>query len=532
MDYETVHTSDVLIIGGGGAALIAACAAADAGMSVNLVSKKPFGLASCTAYAGGGFTAPLKGVSVDQHRQMTLTTGCGLNDPDLIDVLSSEAPEALERLRDWGVDLKIRPGGAFVRGKFSNPMTSGTGMTLPLVDRCKALGVGLHHRVRVERLLQEDFGGQVYGAEGRDRDGTPTQFRAGATILATGGGGWLYSRTDNPSGTTGDGYLLALGAGARLRDMEFVQFYPLGSAPGSPTTWYMGVQILDHARLVDGTGEAFVPSLFEQWGISSGAEANRLERDRLSRAIALLRRHTGRVTLHLEDIPEDMRKDQALAHRAQLLGGRRKDTWCPVEVAPIQHFMSGGAVVDPWGRTEIPGLYACGEVTGGVHGANRIGGNALTELTVFGIRAAETAAREAQGAPPPRGGQAFIRPGRPIVKQAESGEGAPLSFQEVRHLADEFLGPLRDHDGLEKALARLGQWAHDGEDPGFEHRAIVTTATLVALAALTRKESRGCHYRSDFAEESDERNVVLLQAEPSTDGPDFDLQVSATVESL
>jgi succinate dehydrogenase/fumarate reductase flavoprotein subunit len=140
MDEITTHTSDVLLIGGGGAALIAACAAVDAGMSVNLVSKKPPGLASCTAYAGGGFTAALEGVSADQHRQMTVRTGCGINNPELVDVLSEEGASALNRLRNWGVNLRFRPGGASVRSEQGNPLTGGTGLTLPLLRHCREIG--------------------------------------------------------------------------------------------------------------------------------------------------------------------------------------------------------------------------------------------------------------------------------------------------------------------------------------------------------------------------------------------------------
>jgi succinate dehydrogenase/fumarate reductase flavoprotein subunit len=506
---------DVLVLGGGGAAMVAACAAAETGASVKLISKKKPGVSSCTAYAGGGFTLATGGLAPEKHQAHTLETGRYVNDRELVDVFTAEGKQAVQQLEEWGVDVHWREGGVSVRSESLNPMVGGMGMTLPLVERCRELGVDVEYPLTVDRLLQQEFGGRVVGAEALTPDGTRHRFFAHCTVLATGGGGWLFARTDNPAGISGDGYRLALGAGARLRDMEFVQFYPIGSGPDVGTTWMMDAGILDHARLTDGDGSEFVPALFEEWGISSGREANKFERDRLSQAIARRRQETGRVVLHLEEVPEELRQHDRLRHNARLVSGNRSDPWQPVEVAPVQHFMSGGTAVDACGQTGVPGLLACGEVTGGAHGANRVGGNALTELTVFGLRAGKKAVELASERPVVVSAsqraagfvkaQSFLFDADDVTPRWSQVEGdhRDFSLDQLRQLASQKLGPVRDGEGLAEALQQLEEWAGTAVESAraAEIHSLTLTARTIALAALLREETRGVHCRRDYPEE-------------------------------
>lgn len=503
MDMVTRLESDVLVIGGGGAALVAAIAAAEGGAKVALASKGPVGLLSCTAYAGGGFTAAVEGFTPARHRELTMEIGRGVNDPDLVHILSEEGAGALSWLEERGVALAYRRGGASMAGPSLGKLVKGTAMTMPLVDRCRELGVEFHHPVRVHTLLQEDFGGRVFGARGDARRGE-VEFRSGAVILATGGGAWTFSHTDNPRGLTGDGYLMGFAAGCSLRDMEFVQFYPLGPGPDVERTWYMDARILDRVRLTDGHGRDFLTPLLAEWGLSSGREINMLARDRLSRAIAQKRVETGRVLLHLEDLPPEDRRDARMAHRARLMAGPDpRDPWMPVEVAPVSHFMSGGLVVDSRGETGIDGLFACGEVTGGVHGANRVGGNALTELTVFGIRAGKGAAEASElrrDADP----SAYLPPIAGI-DLSEHTQGRHLGEANFRKRAYELVGPLRTPESMGEMLGMtagsLAEMGHHRDASGDD--ALHWTAAAVALAGLAREESRGTHYRTDSPGEVD-----------------------------
>jgi succinate dehydrogenase/fumarate reductase flavoprotein subunit len=246
--------------------------------------------------------------------------------------------------------------------------------------------------------------------------------------------------------------------------MKFVQFYPIGSGPDVGTTWMMDAGILDHARLTDGDDSEFVPGLFEEWGISSGREANKFERDRLSQAIERRRQETGRVVLHFEEVPEELRQHERLRHNTRLVGGNHSNPWQPVEVAPVQHFMSGGTAVDACGQTGVPGLLACGEVTGGAHGANRVGGNALTELTVFGLRAgkkaAELASERPAGVSPSQQAAGFVKAQSflfdvdDVTAGASQTEGnhCEFSIDQLRQLASQKLGPVRDGESLREAL--------------------------------------------------------------------------------
>jgi len=523
-NFSGESAADILVIGGGGAALTAACRCRELGASVTLLSKKRPGLASCTAYAGGGFTAPLEGVSGGEYQEMVLRAGRGLNDAQLVRVLAEDAGSAFDRVQDWGVQFNRRPGSASVRGELDNPLLRGTGLTFPLLRRARELGVNIVYPFSVTRLLQEDFRAPVRGVAGVDGDGQVRRIRGRSVILASGGAGYLYGRTDNPAGITGDGYAMALAAGASLRDMEFVQFYPLGSVHEG-ANWFMDTQLLDSVRLSDGNGEEFLSDLLREWNLSSGAEINLLARDRMSAAIEAKRRSTGRVTLHLEEAGSDLRSNDEIAHLAALMSRDRSDPWRPVEVAPVQHFFCGGVVTDEWGATGVGNLLACGEVAGGAHGANRVGGNALTELLVFSLRAAGAAVQNAGrtgGGTLPGRSEAFSPRGvqiRSIDGEEPSAPAPPeweYSFSGLRRLIMRHLGPVREAGGLKDCLQTSLYFSREGLSDGKKMPAV--TAQLIAASALARRESRGCHRREDYPGQEKELRVCFAQPVQARDG--------------
>ncbi len=507
---KTPDSTDVVVIGGGGAALIAAIRARELGAEVMLVSKKRPGISSCTAYAGGGFTAPLGGMEPDEYLQAVRHTGRDLNDSQLLQVTADESPQAFAAVADWGVEFSWRRGGASVQREIDRPLLGGTGLTLPLVRRAEQVGVKMLHPFTATRILQAEPYGPALGIEVADRDGDQYRIRAGSVVLATGGAGRIYARTDNPSGIAGDGYALALTAGARLRDMEFVQFHPLGSVHDRGGNWFMGCTILDHVRLTDGEGCEFLPPLMHKWNLPTGRDLNRFARDRLSLAIEQRRRDTGAVYLHLEEADSRLRDDPGLAHRAGILAGDRSDPWRPTPVAPVQHFFSGGVCIDEWAETDVANLFAPGEVAGGLHGANRVGGHALTELLVFGRRAGAAAAERAAQMTAAQPADAAVHPG-PCTGTTIDGtpvNPGPAIETSLTSLMQNNVGPMREGESLRAGLATLLHYSAANLPPS--RRGPILTGAAVAASALAREESRGCHWREDFPAECTQPRIFTV----------------------
>lgn len=376
--------------------MTAALTAAQQGARVVSMSKVRPGNATCTIYAGGGFTLGVEGMSTEEHRKMTYETGRLMNVPELLDVFSRDAPSIIDFLRDAGVPFTIRRGGIGIRPDPAFPLLGGKALTDGLHNACLGLGVTFVSNVVAMRLLASDGG--ISGVECIDHSsGEVVTFAADAVLLATGGGGALYERTDNPRRITGDGYRLALDASCHLLDMEFVQFYPMGFDTPGGAHWFMDLGVVDRARVTGPDGREFLKEMLRKEGISSGREANLLARDKCSVAIAL-ENEKGQCLLHLEDIPkEEWRSSVHYRSVARMFPPSSPPWKGPVPLNPIEHYFPGGVAIGTEGQTEIPGLFACGEVTGGVDGANRVGGNALTSCVLFGMKAGRSAARHAKG---------------------------------------------------------------------------------------------------------------------------------------
>lgn len=547
-----------VVIGQGAAGLSAALALARQGVRVKSISKVRPGNATCTIYAGGGFTLGVGGMSTDEHREMTYRTGRRLSIPDLLDVFSWEAPSIVDFMKEAGVPVNVRRGGVSIERDPAFPLLGGKPLIDSLARACLSSGVSFINNTAAMRLLVGDAG--IEGVECLElTSGEVTVMSAGAVILATGGGGTLFERTDNPQRITGDGYRLALQASCRLLDMEFVQFYPIGIDIPGGAHWFLDLGIIDAARLTGEGGREFLKEMLLKEGIGSGRQANLLARDKCTVAIALESRKAP-VLLHLQDIPREVWENNRYLGSIGRMFPKEKPPWSgPVVVHPIEHYFPGGVAIGTSGETEIPGLFACGEVTGGVDGANRVGGNALTNCILFGRKAGDGAAAYLKGEKIPaldlgetgvpdktgvlgemqelrnvRSGECslpvtidisvapalstgeWIRTWKDNPAPAGSRNGSTGVLPEelrraLRTYSSKHLLPVRDGDTLREGQERLRdmkdlltrQSVRSSRDLllAVENLGLWQTAVAVTEAALIRTESRGAHFRSDYPEE-------------------------------
>ena len=501
--------SDVLVLGSGGAGLRAAIEVNARGLRAVVVSKAPAGMNNCTVVAGGGFRAAFEGMSPEEHMRDTIEVGKGLNDRRLVEVFTKEGPERILEMRDYGVEVRVHRTGAAV-GSIPNLM--GLGMTKPMVEYAQSKGVEFIDNVVVTRLLKK--GDRIVGAVGYDvKQECPVILQSGAVVLASGGAGAIYKRTDCPVRTTGDGYSLGLHAGASLRDMEFVQFFPLALAePGQPP-YLMGGPLTEEGRIMNSLGE----DIPQKYGLKARPLVLK-SRDLLSRALMTEITQGGGVDgAVLIDAREVFKKksDGQIADSGtqRFLVEKLRAAEKPFRVAPICHFCMGGLVIDEYGYTGVQGLYAAGEVVGGVHGANRHGGNALTDILVFGARAGAAAAEHAAKT----GKEKVTDLADPELERFESilsrerGYNPYDVMARLRETMWAKAGIIRDSASLAGAfetvfdLKRMAEriTAKNGRDMlyALEAPMALESAEMIIRAAMERKESRGAHYRTDYPKE-------------------------------
>jgi L-aspartate oxidase len=499
--------ADFLVIGSGIAGLRAAIAlAADGGV---LILTKADPRESNTGYAQGGIAAALGGDdSPELHARDTIAAGDGLCAADAVDVLVREGPRYVRELIEWGAafdrDADGRPalgreGAHSVRRVLHARDATGRELGRVLWER-----VSSDARIRVvddalatELLLRD---GRCEGAVFASSGGVLSTAAATRTLLATGGAGQVFRETTNPAVATGDGIAIAARAGARVTDLEFVQFHPtVLSVEGSPRFLLSEAMRGEGARLVNEANEAFVSRYDPAGDLAS--------RDVVSRAIVSEAERTGEpiylTMAHLD--PEFVRRRFPTVADACAQAGLDL-TRDRIPISPAAHYMMGGVETDLDGRTSVPGLYAAGEVAcTGVHGANRLASNSLLEGLVFGARAA-AAMRGPVAAARPRSAEVVAWP----VPEARPNI-VPAAF-EVRDLMWRQAGLLRDRTGLARAVARLLGWTgalaaarpKNAGDPEFRRvDSLVTVGLMLARAALRREESRGGHFRADFPSRDD-----------------------------
>jgi fumarate reductase (CoM/CoB) subunit A len=485
-------TTDVLVIGSGSAGLRAAIAAAKQGCKTLLVSKGTPALGSATILSDGFFTSSGSGMDQAEHMRLTLETGYYLNRPELVKVLAEETPVRLGELAQRGLVFARDPGG------MRAPRIRLGNIVIPHLLKAWATeaGVKLMGWTTVMDLLKDE--GRVAGCSAIVDDRS-TSIRAKATILCTGGASALYLSHDNPTTNLGDGYAIAARAGATLRDMEFVQFYPLvTNEPGKPRV-LIGPPFADVGRIVNDQGE----DLVEKYGLAALKPLGLRARDRLSRALFQEYLADRRVFLDLRFMTEqDWQHPGARGQGMRAFYETRyRCRTTPIPIMPAAHFTMGGIVIDEHGRTGFEGLFAAGEVAWGLHGANRMGGNALSETLVFGARAGIAAAEWALPLSHPG-------PAAPVVEHMpQSSTGiTPLSFlTRLRRILWKHCGPVRTGRGILEGIALIDKLEEEGLACGSSGQTALaisirhglSTARQILKAAEARKESVGAHFLED-----------------------------------
>ncbi|BCJ28461.1 FAD-dependent oxidoreductase [Actinocatenispora sera] len=533
--------TSVLVIGTGGSGLRAAIQLAERGTDVLLVGKRPSSDAH-TTLAAGGINAALGTMdpadSWQQHAADTLKEGYFLGDPYTVRIVTENAPAGIADLERWGMPFAREEDGrisqrffgahTYRRTAFAGDYT-GLEIQRTLVGRVRELKVPIIDTLYVTRLLTRD--GVVFGAYGFDTtDGTRYLIHADAVILAAGGHTRIWRRTSSRRDeNTGDSFRLARTAGARIRDPELVQFHPSGLIEPENAA---GTLVSEAARgeggvLRNGLGERFMQRY----------DPDRLElstRDRVALA-EYTEIKAGRGTAHggvwldVSHLPRQTILRRLPRVYQTLLELQMLDiTTTPIEIAPTAHYSMGGVWVRPEDHgTGVPGLYAIGEAASGLHGANRLGGNSLIELLVYGRIVGDAAAAYSAGLDAQPRSAAAVAAARDEVDQllaADGPETVRALQRAVRDTMTEHAGVVRDEAGLKAGLERLDDIeaaeAQVGVHPdlagfqdlahAFDLRASLIAARATVEAAIERRETRGCHNRSDFPELDESLRVNLV----------------------
>ncbi len=493
---------EVIVIGGGCAGIIAALEAEKTGASVMLIGKSAIGIGTNSALSNGIFAGPTPQTSREEYIRRTLQAGKGLNREPWVHWVAKEAPQAFSLLRSFGLELEEITGRYIVKSSRPDVIP---GLTLM---RALATRIGESSRIEVVRdfyvteILRNEE--KVYGVEGFGKTGGESVVEAPAVILATGGAGAIYSRNDNQKNIVGQGYFLAARAGLDLWDMEFIQFFPLVIAePGLPSQAVFSPHPKG-TKLVNDEGE----DLLQKHEIDDLNEAIKTKRDDLS---AALFKEGLRRTVYIDyrKVPLSSWEKHPLSLLRRIHFDFQKN---PLSVSPAAHFFMGGVRTDENGRTSLPGLFACGEVVWGLHGANRMAGNALTETVVFGKAAGRNAAHYALSH-----GPAILPPKRSLKDFSRhlfsSKETFPKIRKQMREVAWRCAGVVRSEEGMREGLTQLTKLGKELE--GIMPQTIsdrklkydLTSAAFVLKAILTaglqREETRGAFIREDFPEQDD-----------------------------
>ncbi len=523
-------TCDVLVIGGGGAGLRAAIEARASGADVLLVSKAKVGYANNTYIAkavisASGWGDPRDGGQV--HLEDTVKGGCFLNDRELVSVMVEAAKTEISFLEKCGVTFAKKEGrfeieqiaGHRFPRQVRGQHRTGSDLILPLRQYAEKIGVRFVDRVFITRLFSSD--NRVTAASGVSHDGRFLVFTAGSVILTTGGFGQVYLHTNNAAGITGDGQALALELGLPLKDMEFVQFYP--TAAGR-----LGNRLILSEILVMVEGAILRNRVGEDIVIKHGLDdPMRLTRDRLAQAIMreLMagKGIEGSIIMDLSPIAEER-----LVPLAPLLPSVWHTDQKTLLVSPTTHFCMGGIMIDKNAETPMVGLFAAGETTAGIHGANRLGGNALCEIFTFGRIAGKRAAARAKetGLVNPPGEMIDHEKARLESRFEGNKENTRDLCRSLKEMMWLKAGILRDPKGLIEALKKISELRSRAVATSvgkisdlirrLELENMLLLSEVVCQGALLRNESRGSHYRTDCPEEDNDRwlrNIVVKKGE-------------------
>ena len=536
MEIKTIST-DVLIIGSGGAGSRAAIEVDDAGLKATIVSKGLSFRSGCTGMAEGGYNAVFKTVdkddSIDAHFNDTLKGGSYLNDKKLVEILVSESPKRLVDLENYGAlfdrqesgEIDQRPfgGQSFRRTCYQGDRT-GAELLNALKEEIIRRDIECIDEVMITSLVTD--GNQVIGATGLNlKDSSLIYFKAKATILASGGAGQLYPVTSNTFQKNGDGYAISYRAGANLVDMEQVQFHPTGMvAPESKK----GVLVTEAVRaeggkLINSEGERFMNKYAPE-------KMELATRDVVARSIyqeIIEGRGTenGGVYLDISHLDDDYidEKLETMVLQFENVGVDIKHG--PIEVAPTAHHFMGGLKINTDASSSLDNLFGAGEVCGGVHGANRLGGNALADTQVFGRIAGVSASKAAKESELKSNEEMVREEASRIEGLIKKGSIKPKEFKNrIKNLMWEKVAIVRDEKTLNEALKELQEMQKELENldvsdkkqynndlmTALEVINMVEICILIVKSAILRRESRGAHYRSDFPETKEEWKKSII----------------------
>ena len=537
MNIKTIST-DVLIIGSGGAGSRAAIEVDESGLKATIVSKGLSFRSGCTGMAEGGYNAVFKTVdkddSIEAHMEDTLKGGSYLNDKKLVEILVNESPKRLIDLENYGAlfdrqesgQINQRPfGGQTYRRTCYQGDRTGAELLNALKEEIIKRDIECIEEVMITSLITD--GNQVIGATGLDlKDSSLIYFKAKSVILASGGAGQLFPVTSNTFQKNGDGFAIAYRAGANLIDMEQIQFHPTGMVTPESKKGVLVTEAVraEGGKLFNNDGERFM----------SKYDPEKMElatRDVVARSIyqeIIEGRGTesGGVYLDISHLDDDYieEKLETMVLQFENVGVDIKHE--PIEVAPTAHHFMGGLKIDTDASTSLENLFGAGEVCGGVHGANRLGGNALADTQVFGKIAGESASKVAKESEIKTNDEMVEKEASRIENLINEGSIKPQEFKNrIKNLMWEKVAIVRDEKGLNEALKQLLEMQkelknlnvrdikqyNDDLVTALEVTNMVEICILIVKSAILRRESRGAHYRSDFPESSDEwkRSIIV-----------------------
>ena len=506
----------VLVIGSGGAGIRAALEAVKYG-TVCVVSKTITGKGGCTVMAEGGINGAVNPAdSCSSHFEDTTKGGAYLNDEQLVRILTDEAPDRIRELVQWGACFEVtkdctlaqRPFGGqkFPRTCYAGDHT-GHEIVMTLLEQLRASNAEIRDETYAIELIKA--GDTVCGAVLLDAAGTLSAVTADAVVLAAGGAGQLYPVTTNSTAGTGDGYALAYRAGAELIDMEEVQFHPTGAVKPADSRGRLITEAVrgEGGVLKNTAGERFMKTY----------DAARMElstRDVVARAIATeiaSGRGTkdGGVYLDVSHLPAETIESRLPLMLSQFLKAGIDIRHEAMEVAPTAHHFMGGVRITPDAESSLPGLFAAGETAGGVHGGNRLGGNALAETQVFGKRAGASAGKmpATDSAGVKAAAESALKKAAERIKAFFSGTASPAAVKaELQQIMWKNVGIYRNELDLRRAereIKRLSGFRLHASSKEEIPAAVtvenmLTVASLVVSGALLRRESRGSHTRTDI----------------------------------
>ena len=539
MNNNTTQISNVLVIGSGGAGLRAAIEAKLLGMEVTVLGKRQ-STDVHTVLAAGGINAAFGNVdeedSWEQHFADTYIEGYGLSEPEVVELMAKESPMLVKEIDEWGANFAKLPNGkidqrffgahTYRRTCYSGDYT-GRSILFALINKAKKLNIPILDSQYVSDLLVEDsvcFGAMAFDIQSGER----TVFLADSVIIAAGGHTRLWRKSSSRRNeNTGDGFHLALKAGCTLSDMEMVQFHPTGMVIPEEMAGTLVTEAVrgEGGKLLNSEGKRFMENY----------DSERMElstRDRVAMAnyteiVEGRGSPNGGVYLDISHKGKDFIIEKLPRMYRQFLDTLMIDiSKSPMEVSPTAHYSMGGIVVTPEEHsTGIEGLYAAGEVTAGLHGANRLGGNSLAEILIFGKRAGSAASRRSKEIDVHKRSRKVIDKAHENLNSfiKNGSEVARPLQRSLRNIMWEYGGVVKNEQKLNKGLSEIENLKEAAKDLdvrpdsegyqdlmlAFDLQASLVSSEATLLSSLSREESRGAHQRDDFKEISNDFNVNM-----------------------